>query len=226
MSYPAVGPIGRPTPPTEVPRSLRIRSSCFVRSAYRRSDEPHAPGPDVVFLGRSNVGKSSLINRLLGAKGLARTSSQPGRTQSINFYRVNEACFFVDLPGYGYAKVPESVRQAWKPMVEGFLEHRRERIAAALLVVDARREPTELDRVMQEWLETRKIPYLVAATKSDTLSGNGRARAEQALSRGFGKGRLAERPLLVSARTGLGIRELWKRLDPTLAEAGVRTSNP
>lgn len=203
---------------------MRIRTSRFVLAAYKRADEPQAPGPDVVFLGRSNVGKSSLINQMLGAKGLARTSSQPGRTQSINFYRVNDACYFVDLPGYGFAKVPESVRKAWKPMVEGFLEHRAERIAAALLVVDARREPTELDRVMQDWLKAREIPYLVAATKSDTLSGNGRARAARALADGFGAAVLSDRSLLVSSRTGLGIRELWKCLDPVLESAGVRTS--
>jgi GTP-binding protein len=205
---------------------VRIRSSRFVLAAFKRSDEPQTPGPDVVFLGRSNVGKSSLINRMLGVKGLARTSSQPGRTQSINFYRVNEACFFVDLPGYGYAKVPEAVRQAWKPMIEGFLEHRGERIAAAVLVVDARREPTDLDRVMQEWLKAREIPYLVVATKADTLSGNGRARAERSLAQAFDGAVLSDRPLIISARTGLGVRDLWKSLDPALAARGVRTSGP
>jgi len=97
---------------------LRITSTRFERAASDSSGEPQAQGPDVVFFGRSNVGKSSLINKLLGTKGLARTSSQPGRTQTVNFYRVNDALFFVDLPGYGWAKVPESVRQSWKPMVE------------------------------------------------------------------------------------------------------------
>jgi GTP-binding protein len=201
---------------------LRVRSSLFVRASYKPSDEPQDAGPDVVFLGRSNVGKSSLINRLLDTKGLARTSSQPGRTQSINYYRINDAFFFVDLPGYGYAKVPESVRRAWGPMVEGFLEQRRERIAVALLVVDARRDPTELDRVMKEWLEVREIPYLVAATKTDTLSGNGRARAERALQKAYGSTRLAERPLLTSAKTGRGVREIWKCVDSELESAGVR----
>jgi len=202
---------------------LRVRSTRFVQASYKPSDEPQDLGPDVVFLGRSNVGKSSLINRLLGTKGLARTSSQPGRTQSINFYRINDALFFVDLPGYGYAKVPESVRRAWGPMVEGFLEHRRERIAAALLIVDARREPTELDRVMKEWLEARSIPYLVAATKTDTLSGNGRARAQRALLKAYGKAQLAEGPVMTSAKTGAGVREIWKCLDTELERAGVRT---
>lgn len=195
---------------------MKIRSTSFVRSSFKPEDEPQDSGQDVVFLGRSNVGKSSLINRLLGTKGLARTSSQPGRTQSINFYRINDEFFFVDLPGYGYAKVPESVRRAWGPMVEGFLEHRRERIAAALLVVDARREPTELDRVMKEWLEVREIPYLVVATKTDTLSGNGRVRAERALMKAYGSAQLAERPIMTSAKTGLGVRDIWKLLDSEL----------
>lgn len=195
---------------------MKVSSSRFVRASFKPEDEPQDPGPDVVFLGRSNVGKSSLINRLLGTKGLARTSSQPGRTQSINFYRINDAFYFVDLPGYGYAKVPESVRRSWKPMIEGFLEHRRDRIVAALLVVDARRDPTELDQVMQQWLEGREIPYVVAATKTDTLSGNGRARAQRSLERAYGSGPMAPRPILTSAKTGLGVREIWKCLDSKL----------
>jgi GTP-binding protein len=194
---------------------LKITSSRFVVSAFRPEDEPSVPGPDVVFLGRSNVGKSSLINRLLGVKGLARTSSQPGRTQSVNFYRINDACHFVDLPGYGYARVPEVVRRAWGPMVEGFLERRGERIALAFLVVDARHEPTRLDATMREWLEAHELPYLVAATKSDKLSGNGRARAMRAVREKL-QGTPVAGPVLVSAQTGLGIRELWRYLDRAL----------
>ena len=195
---------------------MKITSSRFEIAAYRPEDEPRAQGPDVVFLGRSNVGKSSLINRLLGARGLARTSSQPGRTQSVNFYRVNERFNFVDLPGYGYAKVPLEVRRGWGPMVEGFLERRRERIALALLVVDARHEPRETDRTMRDWLEAKEIPYLVAATKADKLSGNGRARAQRALAEGLG-GSAVDRPVLVSAQTGLGTGVIWRHLDRVLA---------
>ena len=118
-----------------------------------------------------------MINALLGTSKLARTSSTPGRTQSVNFYRVNESFRLVDLPGYGYAKVPESVRKTWGPMIEGALERRRDRIVLAIHVVDARHEPTRLDQVMQEWLKAREISYLVTATKADKLSGNARARA-------------------------------------------------
>ena len=181
----------------------------------RPEDEPRAAGPDVVFLGRSNVGKSSLINRLLGVKGLARTSSRPGRTQTVNFYRVNESCWFIDLPGYGYAKVPEAVRRSWAPMVESFLERRAERIALALLIIDARHESSELDRVMRDWLEARKLSYVVAATKSDKLSGNQRALAERRLRDEFA-GRHGAGPVLVSATTGTGVREIWRHLDQAL----------
>ncbi len=195
---------------------MRITSSRFERAAFGQADEPQAPGPDVVFLGRSNVGKSSLINRLLGTKGLARTSSTPGRTQSINFYRVNEAYWFVDLPGYGWARVPEAVRRSWKPLVEGCLARRRQRIALALLVVDARHAAAETDLAMRDWLETEGLPYLVAATKVDKLGANDRARSARALLGDFGAAGVAGGPLLVSARSRDGLRDLWRHLDGAL----------
>jgi GTP-binding protein len=200
---------------------VQVTSCRFERSAFRPEDEPPASGPGAVFLGRSNVGKSSLINKLVGVKRLARTSSQPGRTQSINFYRINECCDFVDLPGYGYAKVPLAVRRTWEPMVEGFLMRRRERIALALLVLDARRRPTEMDMLMRDWLVAGRIPHLAVATKADKLSGNGKARARKQLQEAFdspdGLG-----PLLVSAHTGLGMREVWRQIDSAFAEAKAR----
>jgi GTP-binding protein len=195
---------------------LNITSCRFERATTRGEHEPRAAGPDVVFIGRSNVGKSSLINSLLGTDALARTSSQPGRTQTVNFYRVNESFWFVDLPGYGYAKAPEAVRRAWKPMVEGYLDRRRSRIAVAVLVLDARREPTSTDEAMRDWLEARTLPYVAAVTKSDKLSGNALARAERLLDRAFGPGALGGSAVIVSARTGRGVRELWRRLEPAL----------
>ena len=202
---------------------MKIKTSRFERAALRSADEPRAPGPDVVLLGRSNVGKSSLINRLLGVKNLARTSSRPGRTQSVNFYRVNESWFFVDLPGYGWARVPESVRRSWKPMVEGYLDRRRRRIALALLIVDSRHDATQLDRTMKQWLEAKGIDYVVAATKSDKLSASDRARKDRALLEQFGASTVCERPILVSARTGRGIRELWRNVDMALDAWRERT---
>lgn len=195
---------------------MKIKTSRFERAALRSADEPRAPGPDVVFLGRSNVGKSSLINRLLGVKNLARTSSRPGRTQSVNFYRLNESWFFIDLPGYGWARVPEAVRRSWKPMVEGYLDRRGRRIALALLIVDSRHAATELDLTMKQWLEAKEIEYVVVATKSDKLSASGRARKDRILVEEFGASTVRERPILVSARTGRGIGELWRNVDTAL----------
>jgi GTP-binding protein len=184
-------------------------------------DEPTAPGPDIVLLGRSNVGKSALINRLVGVRGLARTSSAPGRTQSVNFYRENDQFSFVDLPGYGFARVPLAVRRAWKPMVESTLARRRERIALALHVVDARHEPSDLDVTMRDWLCAAALPYLVVATKADRLSGNGRPAAARRVAARLGSGGVGE-PVLASAESGLGIEIVWRHLDRALAEAGVR----
>jgi len=195
---------------------MKITSCRFEISAFRPQDEPKSHDPEVVFLGRSNVGKSSLINQLLGTKKLARTSSTPGRTQSVNFYRVNESFRFVDLPGYGYARVPESVRKNWGPMIEGALERRRDRIVLAVCIVDARHEPSRLDRVMQEWLIAKEIPYLVAATKADKLSGNARTKAQHALAASHASGPVVP-PMLLSSQTGMGIRPLWKVLDRALS---------
>jgi len=192
-----------------------------LRAACRPADEPKAPGPEVVFLGRSNVGKSSLINRLLGVKGLARTSSQPGRTQSVNFYRVNESCYFIDLPGYGYAKVPESVRRSWGPMVEDFLERHRERIALGMLIVDSRHPATELDLTMHAWLEAREIPYVLVATKADKLKSSRRDRSARELASGFKTFGVGDRPVMASIKTGLGVKELWRHLDAALERTGT-----
>ncbi len=201
---------------------LKITSARFERSLYAAPDEPRAGGPVVVFLGRSNVGKSSLVNRLLGTPGLARTSSTPGRTRCVNLYLVNEAIRFADLPGYGYAAVSKEERRAWRPLAEGYLERNRGRIVLAVLVVDARREPTALDLTMRDWLRERSLPFVVAATKSDKLSGGLRARAARALAPALA-GPPGEGPcVLVSSTTGLGIRELWTRLDRALGAGGGR----
>jgi GTP-binding protein len=134
----------------------------------------------------------------------------------VNFYRVNESCYFVDLPGYGYAKVPRAERASWRPLVEGFFDRRRRRIALALLVIDARREVTELDRTMRDWLDVREIPYVVAATKADKLSASAQSLARQALRSVAGRAAACGEPVLVSVRTGLGVAELWRHLDAAL----------
>jgi GTP-binding protein len=195
---------------------LKIEECQFDRATARAEDEPRPMGGDVVFLGRSNVGKSSLINGLLGVKGLARTSSTPGRTQTVNFYRVNRTHFFVDLPGYGYARAPKSVREQWGPMVEGFLERRRRAIALAVVLVDARHPPSELDGTMLTWLVDRDIPRIVVGVKADKLSGNDRTKAGRSLRQTFATADDGVAPFLASAMTGLGMSELWRHIDEAL----------
>ena len=197
---------------------MKIEDARFERAAARAEDEPRPDAGDVVFLGRSNVGKSSLINGLLGEKGLARTSSTPGRTQTVNFYRVNRRHFFVDLPGYGYARAPAAVRDRWGPMIEGFLGRRREAIALAIVLVDARHPVTDLDRTMLGWLVDRDIPALVVGVKADKLSGNDRAKAERELRAALPTEAGGVPPFLVSAHTGSGLAALWKHLDAALAD--------
>ena len=203
---------------------MKIDDCRFDRATVKAEDEPRPLRGDVVFLGRSNVGKSSLINGLLGVKGLARTSSTPGRTQTVNFYRVNRDHFFVDLPGYGYARAPRSVREQWGPMVEGFLTRRRNAIALAIVLVDSRHGPSELDRTMLTWLVDRDIPRVVAGVKADKLSGNDRSKADRALRQAFPTAEDGVPPFLVSALTGLGIKELWRHVDAALAAHAGRES--
>ncbi len=199
---------------------MKISSFRFECSVFGESDLPEAAGPEVVFLGRSNVGKSSLINRLLGVRGLARTSSRPGRTQSVNVYRINEAFRFVDLPGYGFAEVPERVRAGWAPMIEGYLDRRRDAIALGIVLLDARRGATELDVRMRDWLRERDIPFLVAATKSDKLSGGALAAVRRRVEKALAPDPGISPPVFVSSRTGSGTREIWKSLDAALAKQG------
>ncbi len=193
--------------------SLKIGSCRFEGALWRPDEDPRAPGPLVVFLGRSNVGKSSWINRLLGRDALARTSARPGCTRAVHLYRVNESFYFVDLPGYGYAEVSRAVRRRWGRLVEGFLERQRERIARAIVLVDARHGPRPTDRQMRAWLEVERIPYLMLATKADKLSNRARA---QSLRLWQAEGVPVR---FVSALTGEGVRETWKELDRALAGA-------
>ena len=150
---------------------LKIASARFVKSAVSPEQFPAGRFPEIAFVGRSNVGKSSLINSLLGSPGLAKTSSTPGRTQLINFFQVNDGFYFVDLPGYGYARVPLEIKRTWGPMVQGYLETRAN-LALVVVITDARHEPAGLDLQMTGWLQSRGTPFIVVATKSDKLSAN------------------------------------------------------
>ena len=189
---------------------MKVTVCRFHLSAVRAEDFPRDGFPEVAFMGRSNVGKSSLINRLLGAR-LARTSKTPGRTRAINFFRVNERLYFVDLPGYGYARVPVPMRQEWKGLVEDYLT-RPGRPDLAVVLVDARREPTDLDAQLVDWLRAGAVPFRVVLTKADKLSGNGLPRALVDGSRRLGLGS-EEPPLAVSAFNGDGVPNLWRAID-------------
>lgn len=151
----------------------------FVTSAPRLEDCPPATKPEVCFAGRSNVGKSSLINALLSRKNIARTSNVPGKTQQMNYYSVAETCYLVDLPGYGYAKVPKRERERWGANIKEYLTH-RETLHLVLHVIDARHPPSVLDEEFFFWLATERIPFSVVLSKADKISKN---KVQQAKSR-------------------------------------------
>jgi len=185
---------------------VKVLSAEFVKSATKPSEYPPGNLPEVAIAGKSNVGKSSLINTLVNRKNLARTSSQPGRTQTINFFRVNEKLSLVDLPGYGFAKAPLEVRKAWKPMVETYLQT-REAIRLVILILDFRRGLSPDDSTLLDWLEYHEIPALIVLTKADKLSQFERARQKKGLA---AIPLLEGRPLLFfSALTGEGKDEVW-----------------
>ncbi|MBT0652196.1 ribosome biogenesis GTP-binding protein YihA/YsxC [Geomobilimonas luticola] len=161
---------------------MLVKTTEFITSATRPSHYPPGEMPEVAFAGRSNVGKSSLINVLLNRKNLVRTSSTPGRTQLINFFGVNGAFMLVDLPGYGFAKVPLAVKKQWGPMMETYLSS-RENLRVVVLILDIRRVPTAEDRQMLEWLRAYSVPPLLVVTKCDKVSKNERARQAALIAR-------------------------------------------
>jgi GTP-binding protein len=182
----------------------------FVISAAAPEQFPRDRLPEVAFLGRSNVGKSSLINALVGRKGLAFTSATPGRTQTINFYRIDGAIYFVDLPGYGYARAPKRVSREWGQLVEAYLRDRQP-LALSLLILDARRGWMEHDLELKRWLDFYNRRYCIIATKMDKL----KTHSEQ--EHGLAAIRKEQvEPLPFSAATGRGMREIWQAISKTL----------
>ncbi|MCK5836201.1 MAG: YihA family ribosome biogenesis GTP-binding protein [Desulfobacula sp.] len=154
---------------------MKIRGVEFIKSAVNPSHYPEYEFPEIAFAGRSNVGKSSLINTLIQRKDMVKTSSKPGCTQLINFFLVNEDLSFVDLPGYGYAKVSKKIRSQWQPMVERYLSERKS-LMGLILLIDIRRDPKKEEFDLIKWLESNEKPYLIVLTKADKLSKTNQAK--------------------------------------------------
>lgn len=166
-------------------------------------------------VGRSNVGKSTLINAILGRKGLARVSQTPGKTQAIQFYLVNESFYLVDLPGYGYAKVSRSVSRAWGDLVGGYLEQ-SEHLRLLFLLLDARRVPSDQDLEVRDWMEERGSEWQAVLTKTDKLSGNELAAARRTIGEVTGLSR--EALIGFSKVNRKGVAEIWRVIDDALAD--------
>ena len=190
---------------------MKITSAEFVKSAFAPKDWPQDGRPEIAFLGRYNVGKSSLLNSLLQRKGLARTSNTPGRTQSINYFVINDSFYFVDLPGYGFAKVSKAMRAGWGTMAEEYLTD-RDTLALCIQLVDARHAPSRLDLQLHEWLTFHERPRVVVATKSDKLSSNELNKQLKLL-----RSELAGSDLLpYSSQTGKGRDSVWTEIERAL----------
>lgn len=172
---------------------------------------PETKRPEIAFAGKSNVGKSSLINALMNRKALARTSSQPGKTQTINFYNINEAMYLVDLPGYGYAKVSTSEKAKWGKMIEKYL-HTSKDLKAVFLLVDIRHEPSANDKQMYDWILHNGYEPIIIATKLDKLKRSQVQKSIKAVREGL---KLPKEGILIpfSAETKQGREEIWNLMD-------------
>ncbi len=182
----------------------------FVTSAFSEDQYPPPDRPEIAFAGRSNVGKSSLINIMVNRKNMARTSSKPGRTQSINYFRVGKSLYLVDLPGYGFARVPIKVRKSWRQMVETYLL-KRSNLKAVVVILDIRREPTEKDVDLLNWLEHYGINVILVLTKADKISRQQAIKKTNTIGRQFGR-ICSSPPIIFSAKTGQGREEIWEKI--------------
>jgi GTP-binding protein len=192
---------------------MKVISADFVKSAYSIKDCPRDGLPQVAICGRSNVGKSSLINCLAGRKGLARVSNRPGATRAINFYAINRRFYIVDLPGFGYANCPINVKRQWAKMVEGYIDG-AEDLGAAIVLVDARRDIEEEEEMLLKWFEGMEVPVIAVLTKSDKINRSGLMKSLKGL-----KDRLRVPSVLAtSAHTGQGRAELLREIDALLSK--------
>ncbi|RMD81982.1 MAG: YihA family ribosome biogenesis GTP-binding protein, partial [Candidatus Dadabacteria bacterium] len=189
---------------------MRVTHADFRAAADCVRAIPPARGPEVAVAGRSNVGKSSLINRLTGRRKLARTSGTPGCTRGLVFFEIDRRLTLVDLPGYGWARRSQRERQSWKRLVEHYLTHRPE-LAGVLILVDVRRGPEEEERELAAFLDAHRIARVWVLTKADKLPRGRLARRVAELSDALGAP-----PIVTSARTGAGVKELWRWIDQVL----------
>jgi len=183
----------------------------FIKSAFQEKHYPPADRPEVAFAGKSNVGKSSLLNTIVNRRKLARTSSTPGRTQAINFFRFGTSLYLVDLPGYGFARVPMNVKKSWGQMVEDYLRT-RETLKAVVVILDIRRDPSTGDENLINWLNYYHIEPIVVLTKADKVS---RQQAQNRSKRITGslKAVSFSEPVIFSSLKRQGVTELWKKIN-------------
>ncbi|NUM52930.1 MAG: YihA family ribosome biogenesis GTP-binding protein [Candidatus Hydrogenedentes bacterium] len=193
---------------------MKILSASYVKSAMRPDQYPADGRPEIAFVGRSNVGKSTMLNVLLNKKGLAKTSKTPGKTQTVNFFDVNGKYYFVDLPGYGFARVSKEMRQQWASVMTSYLKARRPlRLVVALM--DSRHTPADQDLDLLDLLEDAEVPSLIVATKSDKLRPSEVEAASQTIRKALG---LDEDAAIIpfSANSKQGLRDVWNVIDATL----------
>ncbi len=189
---------------------MKIKSAEFVTSAVKPAQYPAPEFPEIAFAGRSNVGKSSLINTLVNRKRLVKTSTTPGRTQLINFFIINANLMLVDLPGYGYAKVPAAVKKQWGPMIETYLSGRPS-LKAVVLLMDLRRTPGIEELAFMDWLQQYGVASVPVLTKADKLSKTEQIKQRKRIAEALE--RTTESLILFSAKTGLGRETIWQQLE-------------
>jgi GTP-binding protein len=194
---------------------MNIQSADFIKSAVNPAEYPPSQMPEIAFAGRSNVGKSSLINTLVNRKRLVKTSATPGRTQLLNFFAINGRIGFVDLPGYGYAKVPEAVRRRWGPMVDAYLSGRG-CLRGVVLLIDIRRDPGTEETHLLQWLADRSLPVRIVLTKADKLSKSRQKIRRQKIADAL---RIpASELILFSTKTRAGRDDLWREIQSMTGE--------
>jgi GTP-binding protein len=190
---------------------MKVTSADIVISAVRPNQYPDTQLPEIALAGRSNVGKSSFINKMLNRKALARTSSKPGKTQTLNFFLINEKLFYVDVPGYGYAKVSKTEREAWGKMIETYITS-REQLRAVVLLVDLRHSPTKDDVMMYDFLKHYEIPVIIVATKADKIP-KGKWDKHAKVVRETMQIEEGDELVLFSSETGMGKEKAWSIID-------------